>query len=93
MLNNPNLTELSQSQVKQLDYLVFTSSSGVHGFFQGSDKRELLKNTKIVSIGDATKKTLNEYGYNIILTAREASVNGIVECITEDDRNSRGRNR
>ncbi|BCK01017.1 uroporphyrinogen-III C-methyltransferase [Anaerocolumna chitinilytica] len=93
VLNNPNLTELSQSQVKQLDYLVFTSSSGVHGFFQSSDKRELLKDTKIVSIGDATKKTLNEYGYNIILTAREASVNGIVECITEDDRNFRGGNR
>ncbi|SHO47694.1 uroporphyrinogen-III C-methyltransferase [Anaerocolumna xylanovorans] len=81
--------EPGEKQIERLDYLVFASSSGVHGFFQDSDSstRELLECTKIVCIGEATQRTLSEYGYANTLTAKEASVKGIVECIVENNRN------
>lgn len=79
------LTAFDEQPMKQLDYLIFASSSGVQGFFRnGSNIERLLRNTKIVCIGEATRKTLSEYGYENILSAKEASVEGIVESILED---------
>lgn len=83
VVNNPNLTELTHTRLKQLDYLVFSSSSGVHGFFQNNSRIEVLKDTKIVCIGEATRKTLYEYGFEDVLSSKEASVNGIVERIED----------
>lgn len=80
--------ELYERQMEQTDYLIFTSSSGVHGFFRNSSGKaeELTKGRKAVCIGEATQKTLAEYGYTDILTAKEASVKGIIESILEDVR-------
>ena len=46
--------------------------------------RDVLKEIKLVSIGYATAKALEEAGYPSDLTAREFSIPGMVECILKD---------
>jgi uroporphyrinogen III methyltransferase/synthase len=79
-------TQLQEKQLKQLDYLTFASSSGVCGFVNNLKitPAELPEHTKVVCIGEVTGKTLSEYGFEKVLIAGEASVEGLIECILED---------
>jgi uroporphyrinogen III methyltransferase/synthase len=81
-----------EGELKQLNYLTFASSSGVHAFMQaagvrpdsGATAEVLPESMRLVCIGEATEQALLGYGPAKVLTAEEASVRGLVECIWKD---------
>lgn len=75
-----------KKKLKDLHYLTFASASGVESFLENLPEpdRDVLKEIKLVSIGYATAKALEEAGYPSDLTAREFSIPGMVECILKD---------
>lgn len=79
------------AKLSDFDYLIFSSSSGVHGFLKTMPEnlKELLTNTQIVCIGEATESTLKDYGFKDILVAKESSVAGLMERICEDQNNKK----
>lgn len=75
--------ELLNLNLKDADYVVFSSSSAVRAFAQMTGAPDCIK-AKIVSIGSVTKKTAEEYGYTVSCTAENATVEGIAESIVKD---------
>lgn len=68
-------------QENQINALTFTSSSTVNNFFKLIEDKTLLKNVKIIAIGDITKKTAQDHGLEDIITAKEATTYSMVETI------------
>lgn len=66
-----------------IDYVLFTSSSTVKNFFTALPKRKKLpEKTRFVSIGPVTSEALRSYGYGPYLEAREHTIPGLVESLT-----------
>ena len=76
------LTALDKGEI---DYITFTSSSIVHHFVSriGRENLPKLARTRIVSIGEITSKTLEEYGMKIYKEAEKASIDELVKCMYE----------
>ena len=70
---------------KKPDYIVFGSAMGVRAYFEGMEQAELT-NTKsrYVCIGELCGEELKRHTERHFLTARESSVDSIVECLCED---------
>ena len=69
-----------------IDFVTFTSSSTVTNFlemFPVHEPTELLAGVKIAVIGPTTQKTAVEYGLQVDVVAKEASVESLVEAIIE----------
>ena len=63
----------------EMDYLTFSSSSGVTMFFERYG--QIAEKTRPVCIGGVTAKTLSQYTDKPFLTAAEISARGIIETI------------
>ena len=76
------LTALEKGEI---DYVTFTSSSIVHHFVNRIGRENILKleKTKLVSIGDITSRTLEEYGMEIYKQAEKANISELVKCMCE----------
>lgn len=70
---------------KETDYLVFGSAMGVRTYFDGM-KRAGRENTKsrYVCIGEFCGEELKKHTERPFLTAQEANVGAIVECVCKD---------
>ena len=69
----------------EIDYITFTSSSIVHHFVNRLGRENLgkLGRTKLVSIGEVTTKTLEEYNMTVYKQAEKASIEDLVACMCE----------
>lgn len=74
--------DLGAEPLPQLDYLTFSSRSGVELFFR--QYGALPPGVRCVCIGSVTAKALSRYTDRPFLTAAEISVSGIVAAILED---------
>jgi uroporphyrinogen III methyltransferase/synthase len=73
------------AQVRTTDYVTFTSSSTVRFFLQAAaGAAELSPDTRIVSIGPVTSKTLREHGLTPHVEAQRHDVDGLVQAVLED---------
>ncbi len=79
-------TEKRAEALKNLDYLTFSSASGVEAFFREADKeiKEALAGLKVVSIGDITAKALIGHGRKADIIAGVYSIQGLTEAICRD---------
>ena len=79
-------TENRAEALTQLDYLTFSSASGVEAFFREADEeiKEALAGLKVVCIGDITAKALMEHGRKADIIAGVYSIKGITEAICGD---------
>ncbi len=70
---------------KEPDYLVFGSAMGVRAYFEGMEQAGLA-NTKsrYVCIGELCGEELKKHIERPFLTAREANVEAIVDCVCRD---------
>lgn len=66
----------------KMDYLTFSSSSGVASFFDHYGR--IPAGICVVCIGDVTARTLSQYTDRTFLTAAESSAAGIIEIILKD---------
>ncbi|HHW06965.1 MAG TPA: uroporphyrinogen-III C-methyltransferase [Clostridia bacterium] len=69
---------------KKVDIVTFTSSSTVRNFVEllpPEERERLLEGVKLVSIGPITTKTAEDLGLRVDVTAREYTVNGLVQAI------------
>jgi len=64
------------------DFLVFGSESGVKSFFDSG--YEVSDSTKIICIGETTAEAVPEYLNNIILTAENHDIQGIINTILKE---------
>lgn len=71
--------------IRKPDYIVFGSAMGVRAYFEGMEQAGVT-NTKsrYVCIGERCGEELRKYTDKRFLTAREAGVEEIVECLCED---------
>ena len=70
---------------KQPDYIVFGSAMGVRAYFEGMEAAGLTNiKSRYVCIGELCGEELKKHTDAQFLTARESSVNAIVECLRED---------
>ncbi|WP_271713238.1 uroporphyrinogen-III C-methyltransferase [Anaeromicropila herbilytica] len=71
--------------IDDIDVITFASSSGVRSLLGelSIEKKEQLRQKKIVCIGDITAKTLESYGYDNYIIAEEYTADGMVEKIVE----------
>jgi uroporphyrinogen III methyltransferase/synthase len=69
-------------QLKDIDYLAFSSSSGVR--FYINEHGTVPEGTACVCIGPVTEQTLRKQYTGRVITADEATVQGIVEKIVRD---------
>ena len=70
----------------RMDLVTFTSSSTVTNFlemFRSHEPTMLLANVKVAVIGPTTQKTALEYGVQVDVVAKEASVESLVQAIVE----------
>lgn len=67
----------------EIDYITFASSSSVHHFVSRIGRTNLSKldETKLISIGEVTSKTMEEYGMKVYKEAEEASMEALVRCM------------
>ena len=70
----------------KIDYITFTSSSIVHHFVNriGRENIDKLARTKLISIGEITTKTLEEYGMKVYKEAEKANMDELVLCMCEN---------
>lgn len=67
------------------DYVVFGSAMGVRAYFEGMMQAGLTnEESRYVCIGERCGEELRKYTDRNFLTAREAGVEAIVECVCED---------
>jgi uroporphyrinogen III methyltransferase / synthase len=79
------LPERTLREVREADYVTFTSSSTVRFFLQAAGgEGGLSPRTRVVSIGPVTTETLLEHGLRADVEARRHDVDGVVEAILED---------
>lgn len=75
----------TESMEKRPDYIVFGSAMGVKAYFEGMEHVGLVNlESRYVCIGEMCGEELRKYTRSDFLIAREASIEGIVECICED---------
>lgn len=79
-------SERRAKALKNLDYLTFSSASGVEAFFREADEeiKEALEGLKVVCIGDITAKALIEHGRKADIIAGVYSIQGLTEAICRD---------
>ncbi|HCD44707.1 MAG TPA: uroporphyrinogen-III C-methyltransferase [Lachnoclostridium sp.] len=87
-------TENRAEALKHLDYLTFSSASGVEAFFREADEeiKEALAGLKVVCIGDITAKALMEQGRKADIIAGIYSIQGITEAICRDWKEEKRKN-
>jgi len=70
----------------EIDYITFTSSSTVTNFLNGIgiENKDRLRNTKLVSMGPITSKTIREYGLQVYKEPENYTIDGLVECIVSN---------
>ena len=68
-----------------LDYITFASSSTVKNFIKliGEENKSKLSNTKIISIGKITTKTILDNGLKVYKESEEASIASMIEAMFE----------
>ena len=68
---------------KEVDYITFTSTSTVKHFLGliGEDYKDLLKDVKIVSIGDITSKALKDVGLWVDMQPDVFTIDAMITCI------------
>ena len=68
-----------------LDYITFASSSTVTNFIKliGEENKDKLSNTKIISIGRITTKTILDNNLEVYKQAENASIESMVEAMSE----------
>ena len=68
-----------------LDYITFASSSTVTNFINliGEENKEKLSNTKIISIGKITTKTILDNGLEVYKESEKASIESMIEAMSE----------
>ena len=71
----------------EICYITFTSSSTVKNFIEivGKENINKLNNTKIISIGDITSKTIEENGLKVYKQSRESTISSMMETIINDN--------
>ena len=76
-----DVTELLTNH--QVDYVTFASSATVKNFVKmlGTDYLEKLNQTKVISIGPVTSKTLQDLKIEVYKEAKEASIDALVEAM------------
>ncbi len=69
-----------------IDYITFTSSSTVKNLVNlvGEEKKEVLKNAKLISIGPITSKTIESFDLPVYEEATEYTIDGMLKIITKD---------
>lgn len=69
----------------EIDYITFTSSSIVHHFVNRLGRENLgkLGRTRLISIGEVTSKTMEEYGMKVYKEAGRASIEELVQCMCQ----------
>ena len=74
------LEDLKQDQV---DIVTFTSSSTVDNFITALGDRadQWMKKLRIACIGPITASTVEKYGYNVDIIAKEYTIEGLMEAI------------
>lgn len=71
--------------LRKPDYIVFGSAMGVRAYFEGMEKAGVTNTeSRYVCIGERCGEELRKYTDKSFLTAREAGVEAIVECLCED---------
>ena len=77
----PPLVFLKISAIKHkvvdFDFIIFTSPSNVFSFFENNK----ISNSKIIAIGDTTKKALNKCGVNNVIVSWESSELALADTI------------
>ncbi|SHK36240.1 uroporphyrinogen-III synthase [Hathewaya proteolytica DSM 3090] len=70
-------------------YLTFTSSSTVKNFIEivGEDNLSALNNTKIISIGPITSKTIESFGLKVYKEAEDYTIDGMIKTLIQDKNN------
>ncbi|MBD5450396.1 MAG: uroporphyrinogen-III C-methyltransferase [Lachnospiraceae bacterium] len=72
------------SIAKEPDYIVFGSAMGVKAYFEGMEQAGLVNTrSRYVCIGELCGEELKKHTESYFLTARESSVDSIVECLCE----------
>ena len=68
-----------------LDYITFASSSTVTNFINliGEENKDKLFNTKIISIGRITTKTILDNNLEVYKQAENASIESMIESMSE----------
>jgi len=64
-------------KVVNFDFIVFTSPSNVYSFFNNNE----INNSKVIAIGDNTKRALNKCGINNVLVSWESSELALADTI------------
>jgi uroporphyrinogen III methyltransferase / synthase len=79
-------TIMNLIEKNKIDYITFTSSSTVNNFIKiiGIDNINKLSNTKLISIGPITSKTIESYKLKVYKEADEYTIDGMLECIKKD---------
>lgn len=69
----------------EVDYITFCSSSTVKYFIEriGVEHIEYLRNTKIISIGEITSRTIRSYGLEVYKEAERATVYDMIQAMIE----------
>lgn len=71
---------------KEPDYIVFGSAGGVRAYFEGLKQAGIAnEKSRYVCIGERCGEELIKYTARSFLTAREASVEAVVECLCKTD--------
>ncbi len=79
------LPERTLRQVRDADYITFTSSSTVRFFLQAAGGESgLSQSTRVVSIGPVTTETLLEHGLRPDVEAQRHDIDGVVDAILAD---------
>jgi uroporphyrinogen III methyltransferase/synthase len=75
---------------KEIDIITFASSSSVKNFMQilGQENLSLLHDVKIACIGPITKKTAEDSGLEVQISAGEFSIDGLVQALLKAGENS-----
>lgn len=82
--NKTNIQKLLNEN--KIDYITFTSSSTVKNFVEiiGAENLQQLKNTKIISIGPSTTKTILNFGLDVYKESKVYNINGIIKELIQD---------
>ena len=72
-----------------MDYITFASSSTVRNFMTliGEENINKLKSIKIISIGDITSKTIEEFDLEVYKQSDEATIVSMIDAISNDKNN------
>lgn len=79
------LPEKIENFPKNLDYIMFTSSSTVDNFMK-MYSLELEKNTKLVAIGKMTENSIKNYSFHNYFVSKDATIDSMIDFIKEDSK-------